>query len=448
MKLGQEQEQALKQILKFAKSDKIAFTLSGYAGTGKSFLTKIIINELEELGESCTICAPTHKAKIVIENFTKKEGNTIHKLLSLAPNINIMELDFKDLKFINSSKGNFFPNDSIIFCDEASMINDNLFDLLIDKCKKNKCKVVFIGDIGQIKPVNHQQTSKVFEVKDKIFLTEIFRQDNASALSTVLPITRTEFINKFETLLSPNGSLYTYSSPKEFLLKGLDNFKIAIQNKDILETKVLSYTNERVNIFNEKIHEYLFGKEEYYKNEFLTCTDTTTVGWSQFWNGMDYIIVEEPVKTTIYIPEIGEFPGYNLEVYDSSNKVNLTFSILSKNMSMNQFNYLCKTIEDIRQSAVIAKNKKSRESGNLWKKYFRIMESFTTPIDLYYENRLIRKSTFNYGYAITLHRSQGSTINNVFIDMKSIAFCRDEEEKRQLQYVALSRAKNDVNILQ
>lgn len=448
MKLGKEQEQALTEILKFTKSKKICYTLSGYAGTGKSHLTRIIINELEELGESCTICAPTHKAKIVIERFTGKEGMTIHKLLSLAPNINIMQLDFNDLRFNIPKTSSFFPSNNIIFCDEASMVNDVLFDLMIDRCKKNNCKVIFIGDVAQLKPINHETTSKVFNIEDKIFLTEVFRQDEASALSQILPICRTEFIEKFEKIESVNGSVFVYTDIKPFFINAMENFKIAIENKDILETKILSYTNNRVKIFNDKIHLNLFGENEYYKGEFLTCHDSVQIGWDSFWNGMDYIIVEEPFETTITIPGIGEFPGYKLEVYDSSNKVNLNLNILSRNTTQNQLKNLCGTIEQIRQDAVEAKMRKLRTSGVLWKQYFKIMESFTTPFDLYYDNRLIRKTTFDYGYAMTYHRSQGSTINNTFLDMKSISFCRDKNEKRQLQYVALSRAKHNVNILQ
>lgn len=42
---------------------------------------------------------------------------------------------------------------------------------------------------------------------------------------------------------------------------------------------------------------------------------------------------------------------------------------------------------------------------------------------------------------------QGSSITNVYIDMKDILKCRDEEELRQLQYVAISRTKNNIYIL-
>lgn len=43
---------------------------------------------------------------------------------------------------------------------------------------------------------------------------------------------------------------------------------------------------------------------------------------------------------------------------------------------------------------------------------------------------------------------QGSSINNVFIDMKDVSICWDPIEYRQLQYVSVSRARKNAYILQ
>lgn len=448
MTLGKQQKEALNLIFEFINSKKLSFTLSGFAGTGKSYLTKTIIDKLNEDYQSCVICAPTHKAKIVIERFTGLEGYTIHKLLSLAPDIQIMNLDFNDLKFLIPKTSNLFPHDSIIICDEASMVNDALYDLMLDRCKKNNCKIIWVGDFSQIKPVNSDNISKVFNTEDKYELTEIFRQKEGSALADLLFRNRTKFIDWFETKESEFGSLYVTNQPKEFFLNSIEYFKKAIQNQDILETKILSYTNDRVEIFNNKSHNYLFGDKQYAEGEFLTCYDSVDFNYNSFWNGMDYIVSSVPKQIDIYIPNVGEFPGFNLEVYDSSEKKNIDFNILSKELTLKDIKSITGMIETIRIDAIEAKKYHSKQSRELWKQYYQMMNSFTTPIDMYYDNRLVRKKTFDYGYAITLHKSQGSSINNVSIDMKSIGACRDEMEKRQLQYVALSRTKNNVHILQ
>ena len=81
------------------------------------------------------------------------------------------------------------------------------------------------------------------------------------------------------------------------------------------------------------------------------------------------------------------------------------------------------------------------------KKYFDTINSFASMFDLYYDNRVIKKKTFNYGYAISVHKSQGTTIDNVFVDISNINTVRDKNELQQLQYVALSRTRGNAYIL-
>ena len=95
----------------------------------------------------------------------------------------------------------------------------------------------------------------------------------------------------------------------------------------------------------------------------------------------------------------------------------------------------------------VDKKVNSRLYGALWSKYYKLQQYFASPIDLYYDGRLIKSATLKPGYAISTHKSQGSSITNVYIDMKDILRCKDEEELRQLQYVALSRTKNNIYLL-
>jgi hypothetical protein len=67
---------------------------------------------------------------------------TIHKLLSLAPNVEILHLDFNDLKFLINDAKSLFPSKGVIICDESSMINDHLYDLLEERCRKFNSKII------------------------------------------------------------------------------------------------------------------------------------------------------------------------------------------------------------------------------------------------------------------------------------------------------------------
>jgi len=45
-------------------------------------------------------------------------------------------------------------------------------------------------------------------------------------------------------------------------------------------------------------------------------------------------------------------------------------------------------------------------------------------------------------------RMQGSSYNEVFVDIRNINSCMDEAVRRQLQYVALSRTRHNAFIFQ
>lgn len=224
--LGKEQLKAL-NLMKVFLNDENAqvFSLIGAAGTGKSFLMKTLIEYMEKEGIEKCLCAPTHKAKLVLERFTNDEAITLHKLLSLSPNLEILNLDFKDLKFVTKNSVLNIPYEGVVICDESSMINDDLFDLLLEKVKEFRSKVIFVGDKAQLRPVNSLTTSKVFNVENKFTLTKIYRQSENNALMPLLTTLRTDLVDKFETREAEEGSLFVYRDALSFIKHAVPSFK-------------------------------------------------------------------------------------------------------------------------------------------------------------------------------------------------------------------------------
>lgn len=58
----------------------------------------------------------------------------------------------------------------------------------------------------------------------------------------------------------------------------------------------------------------------------------------------------------------------------------------------------------------------------------------------------IHKS-IDYAYALTIHKSQGSTFRNVYVDASNIRVAKDRDLSLRLLYTALSRATNKAIIL-
>lgn len=445
IQLGEEQQEALNKMKAFLNSDDTVFSLIGNAGTGK---TTVITKLLEMIPwRVYVLCAPTHKAALVLKRFSNGSPTyTLHNLLALSPKLDIFKLNMKELEFKINDRNTGIPIGGLVICDESSMINDELFDLLLSKCKERGCKLIFCGDDKQISPINGTGLSKVFKVNNKFKLTSIYRQDNESALVPVLSESRGRYIEHFETNMKEKGSIVTYDNIMEFCDSCLKEVKTAMQTRDILHTKLLCYTNRRIEQYNKAFHEKIFPDMEYGEGEFLTAYDNVDCGGNvKLYNSMDYIIQEKPKQCEVKIADFGTLPGMSLVLYDSLNDKNIKLKVLSRAIPEEELVKLAEYIETVRQEALrVPKSQK----GIYWGIYFSIIQNFTTPVDLIYQGRCVRKKSFDYGYAITVHKSQGSTYTNTFIDMKNLSGCRDSDVRHQLQYVALSRCSKNCNIFQ
>lgn len=445
--LSDEQLEAIQKIKEFLSSDETAFSLVGSAGTGKTLIMNKLVNDLKGV-ITVQLCAPTHKAKLVLQRSTGRECTTLHSLLALTPNLDIFELDFNELIFRSNSENVTIPRNGLVICDEASMINDDLFKTLIKRCSERYTKILFVSDEKQLRPVKSERESLVYTVKHQFRLTKIFRQSDKNALLPILEILRNKSIDLFMDAVGEEGSLICEYNLKEFLIKYLKSIKIALENKDILETKLATYTNKRVDLYNSLIKKALFPNgQEYNKTEFLTCCDNIEfAGMYQFWNSMDYIIATDPIRTTKTLKYFGDVDGWEFELYDPLDDFNKRIFILSKDNDDNLFNALAYKLDQLRCNAIKERNYQRKAAK--WGMYYDLNKSFTTPIDLYVDGRLVKKKSFTEGYACTTHRLQGSTFNNIFIDMQNINSCKDDKVKQQLQYVALSRTRTDAILLQ
>jgi len=443
MTLSEDQQHALDKIISFLSSDKQAFVLRGYAGTGKTTLMNYLVKYLNSNGDNFTLCAPTHRAKAVLREKTKQNVITVHKLLSLSPIIDIYDLDYKQLKF-NSAGSDEFPFRSLIIIDEASMITNDLFRLLSLYCESSNSKLLFIGDPAQLKGVNEQNISKVFTLEDGVTLSKIHRQEGDSELLPVLEVLRDKSLNSFEE----SKNLIVNQNIKEFVKKYCIECKIGIDAGVTTHTKLLAYTNSRVQSYNACIRKFLFKDsvpQKYHVGEILMAFENFGKKEPKFCNSSDYIIksCEEAEKSI----DIFVLKGYDMVLYDSIDDIDMKVFILDEDKNEEILPQLAKTIEDIRINAIQSKKeKKYKYAKSCWVEYFTIMGSFAITKDLLYQKRVVKPKTFDYGYAITVHKSQGSSFNNVFIDIDNLSKCREEETKRQLQYVGLSRTETVATI--
>lgn len=166
--LTPDQIHAKYTLLSGLKTNKMAL-LTGYAGTGKTTLTMTMAQEFSKIFGQISIATPTHKAAAVCRQVQKDFGvsfetGTIHSLLGIGIR---QTLDGKT-KLLPPSKA----VSGLLIVDEASMIDSELYDHIINYAEK----VLFVGDVAQLPPIN-SEVSPVFErVQIRAHLNNIMRQ--------------------------------------------------------------------------------------------------------------------------------------------------------------------------------------------------------------------------------------------------------------------------------
>ncbi len=175
IELTRDQENAKNLIAEwYLHTDNQVFVLSGYAGTGKTFLIDYIVRSVLRLraGEEAVFVSPTGKAAAnLVRNGTV--AGTVHSLIytrdeedfGVDENGEIIELD--ELHFIKRPK--IDERIRLIIVDEASMLNETILNDLLSF----NVKCLFCGDGAQLPPVNG--TCSLL-INPHYTMTEIVRQ--------------------------------------------------------------------------------------------------------------------------------------------------------------------------------------------------------------------------------------------------------------------------------
>lgn len=174
--LTNDQKKAEQMISEwFLNSSEQFFVLSGYAGTGKTFLLRRIVNDVLSLkaGESAVFVTPTGKAASVLIKGGTPAG-TVHSLIYMRD-----EDDFdvdENGEIVQNERLSFVKREKIaekirlIVVDEASMAGEDVVrDIL-----SFGVKCLFCGDNAQLPPVNGD--TRLLE-RPHCMLTEIVRQE-------------------------------------------------------------------------------------------------------------------------------------------------------------------------------------------------------------------------------------------------------------------------------
>ncbi|MBI3722409.1 AAA family ATPase, partial [bacterium] len=147
--------------------------ITGGPGVGKTTVVRALVATLEGRGQRVLLAAPTGRAAKRLEEATRHEAKTLHRLLEWHPH---------EARFTRDAKR---PLDrATVVVDEASMVDIRLAHALVRALPRG-ASLVLVGDRDQLPSVGPGNVlSDVIEsgVAEVARLTQVFRQARASRI--------------------------------------------------------------------------------------------------------------------------------------------------------------------------------------------------------------------------------------------------------------------------
>lgn len=412
-------------------------SLTGAAGTGKTFLTVQIIKHLIKSysedndssslkKESISVTAPTHKAVSVIASMLKEQKiqvscKTIHSFLGIKP-FRDYEKGIETFKVDKTKKTK--ESTTVLIVDESSMIGSELFEYIQEAIEDGRVKVVlFIGDPYQLLPINKKE-NLIYKLPQSFSLTEVVRQAKDSQIIKIATLLREKI--KSKNFIPLQDIFYTFDSKeielfyneKEFISDFYKNDKWYDEDKIIATHK-----NKDVEALNRQIRQKYWQQQGAVNPPALLSGDH--LRFNNAYSSNDVTIYSNGQVVTIQNAELKYHES--LEIYFWECNANGPIFRVVDPQSMKVFN------DKLSYIAKLARHAKYPERRQLWKTFYEVRDMF---------------ADVQYIYASTIHKLQGSTYDISYVNLFSLAKNKyiSDEEKYRLAYVAITRARETVKV--
>lgn len=467
--LNDQQKSALYELEKFIEDYGTEITLSGYAGTGKSTIIGIFSKWLDHrIGRGNIVyTAPTHRANVITkQNNPNATVYTLSALFGFTPDTDIaMEqgsLDLRELEFRSKNQVKYEPGQLIII-DEASMVQDGLYEYIQKIVAKDGVSVIYVGDSAQLRPVKSDHISKVFtsDGVPQITLTKVERTGDNPILKEATRLRRGEGLS-YQTDINDKGQGVLYTSDDAIIDKNLKQIVTSEEfNADPLHFRVLTATNAAVSAYNSKIRSLRYGKfaKPFVKGDIIMGYSNKLRkpdGSYKLVNSGDYVIQNITDTTVKFKTDKGdiEFKAFKLSIRPTGSTImdDFQITVIDKNEPDSKLFEIVEYKDRLWRMAKEAKqNKQISKYRDLVQMAFNIDNELNITKNLEdNQGRLKIRKAIDYGYAQTVWKSQGSTYSKVLIlsnEIDTFGYGRDVMQLRnELRYVAVSRAKNFVII--
>ncbi|MEM8503403.1 MAG: AAA family ATPase [Cyanobacteria bacterium P01_D01_bin.1] len=414
IELSQQQWQSLQALEAFVYSDEKIYLLTGYAGTGKTTLLQALITRLQQQRDSRPIAltALSNKATKVLQSMAYRWGcevdcMTCCRLLGLKP---VIDKETGGQKFEpDRDRKNLTTEYDLVVVDECSMINVEMWDLLVNAVSKftERTQLLFVGDSAQLPPVGETESPCFENILHRSDLAEVIRYGGAIGLLAEEVRTNLERTTMPRAISDCNPTntegIFTIPQPhwEKLMLRA---FKSEAYEQNPDQVRVLAYTNKRVNYLNNKIRAAIYGDQaaRFMAGERLVARNACM--------GRDGILLQTSEECEVMNAYLTRFEGWlvwELEV-ETDEQQERKLRVLHED-------------EQQRYKELLSDYSEKKQ----WMAFWDYKELF---------------HDLSYAYSLTVHKSQGSTFQDVFVDVPNLMLNRKVIERNQLYYVAFTRA--------
>lgn len=391
--------------------------VSGYAGTGKTTLLRVLQNEHEE---EFLVVTPTGKAAVRVREATGARAITIHRWLYEVKedeDTGQLEGGLKPLEKVER------PRCGFLVCDEASMVTSKVFHDLKNYCKAMELNLILVGDSFQLPPVEMDQTLKEFTVFDpaipadfRVNLTEILRQAlDSPIIRASMEIRTGRWVEEALGMLPAVSAKDLYPAANTVFEKG---------------GATICHRNATRHLINAGVRQVRGLAEGVLKQgEPLMVTQNNYD--LELYNGEITDVGAEPTLRNLY----------PLAVVDRFRNANCTVSLYETTVKSPVLGP---------GQAIVADKEVFGALGDVGAHCVRreaVFRGYARPTKGGTEETMQRPAylSANLGYAATAHKSQGSEYSDVLVVLEDSLRLNSLDGKRWC-YVAVTRAKKNIAI--
>lgn len=403
------------------------FTIVGEGGTGKTTCIMYAASQWQAAGLKILFVAPTNKAVKQLERSAREYGlsldnvafQTWHSALGLAM------LPDEERKFAAQVGEGVLELFDVVVGDESSMLSKIvLLSHILPRAKAEKIPLIFMGDDMQLPPVKEPK-SLAFDLFPTLRLTKVERQSEGSEILTVTGLIRTAIDgNSKFTDPGVDGGAVRNVRAVDFLKTVVDAFD---EDTDLDKQRALAWRNSRVDEINKAVRAKIFGKnaERFEEGERVVTGAPVTNDQRDILLSTDEECIVEYCRVSSLYDEVScqEFKTYVVALRPVH--IDGAKQVLA--------HVLHEDAEEQYQDRLNHLARRAKSEPNQARKYWALYHKFKEQF-----------ATLKYCYCITVHRSQGSTYDRAFVDVKDILANRQRNERQRLLYVGFSRPRYEL----